>query len=247
MPAPEYLHVVTVGTSLLGNAGWKKGQRLPAKQALLDLLTADPRKHSAELNALVPFIERAQCQHVHLLATDTPDGRLCRDAIGQYLHNRHIATNQGDAAGLLPHALGRASDQDSFHRAACQFRDAVFRVADKARNRGRTVLINATGGLKAETAVATLVAAERGLGAYYIHESMTEPVFLPTAPLDPAILESLHALHQAKSRPPRLSADLLNRLQREGLVKISRRADGQASSIRLTAYGKSLLRKPPGR
>lgn len=240
--SPQYLHIVTVGTSLLNRAGWRRGQSLPDKNDLLNLLEADPRVNSAELNAMQPFIDRGECTSVHLLATDTPESQLCRHALGLHLRDRGIQTNKVDAGGLLTNAMGQAVDQKSFHQAVRQLRDAIFRVADKAQKRGHTVFINATGGLKAETAVATLVAAELGISAYYIHESMAEPVFLPTATLDPTLLKALAKINADPGRRTRtLDPHMISRLEREGLIKVQRKADGEMSNLRLTNYAKYLL------
>jgi putative CRISPR-associated protein (TIGR02619 family) len=239
----QYLHIVTIGTSLLANAGWRRGQRLPNKRVLGDLLKADPRKNSAELNALVPFIGRNECTRVHLISTDTPECQLCREAIGLFLRDQDIATNRDHATGLLS-SWSNSIDQDSFYEAVRRFRDAVFRVADKARGDGVIVYLNVTGGLKAEIAVATLIAAELGLAAYYIHESMVEPVFLPTAPLDPIILKTLTKIQATVHHNPPLSTQEQDRLLREGLITVSHTAEGKVRHTRLTKYAKYLLKKP---
>ncbi|MFA7237278.1 MAG: putative CRISPR-associated protein [Phycisphaeraceae bacterium] len=238
----EYLHIVTVGTSLLLNNHWEHGHPLPRKQILLESLRNDPRKNSAELNALLHFIDRDECSRVHLLATDTPQGRLCGQTIGRYLHDRGIQTTDGKTIGLLSRSIELATSQVSFFTAIRVFRDAVFRVAQKARRGGAVVFINATGSIKAETAVAAMVAAELKLSAYYIHQSMNEPVFLPTAALDPDALEILRGIGKPRHVPPKLAPRDQDRLQREGLIKLSLKADGQVSSIHLTAFAKHLLK-----
>jgi len=233
------VHIVTVGTSLLTNCGWKPGQRVPPKKVLLGRLNAgDPRRLSAELNATLPFVERGACSRVHLLATDTGEGRLCRDVIASWFQSIGVQVTDASARGLLPGSLQATTDQREFNRGIRAFREVLFRATQRARKQSARVLLNATGGLKAETSVAVLVAAELGIPVYYLHESMPEPVFLPTAPVDPDVrgwLESVRGTGVIRAAGHKIDLD---RLEYEGLIKLSRRQDGSPSSIRLTEYGR---------
>jgi len=245
----RFLHIVSVGTSILVNRGWKNGDPLPAKDELLAWLEESPRERSAELNGLLWFAEKGQRTTVHLVATDTPGCRLCRDVLSDFLADKRIETTGtgAEAQDLLPASFEEARDHAGFEAAVRGFREKVFRVAERAKKRGDVVMINATAGLKAEVAVAALVAAELSVSAYYVHQTMTEPVFLPTAAADAKTLDLLRRLSEghARSRLQRVPEDELFRLEREGLVALSRKQDGEIGNARLTQYGKHILERHP--
>ncbi len=245
----QYLHIVPVGTSLLLNYGWKRGQKLPRWQTLLESLkTGNPRQRSAELNALLPFVERGECTRVHLIPTATPECATCCRALKRFLQGRRLQVTGAEARDLLPANLAGPANQTQFNRGIRQFREIVFRAAAAARKDGATVMMNATGGLKAEVVIAALVAAQLNIPAYYIYESMVEPVFLPVGPLDPGVLATLRTLGQKGPTPAaRLEPELCTRLEYEGLIKVSKRADGTPSSVRLTPYGRYWAAASPGR
>jgi len=237
------LHIVTVGTSLLSNSGWQNGTKLPSRKSLLEKLQSRPRELSAELNALMPFIQKGECSSVHLIATDTPEGRLCRDTIATFLQRQRVHLTRAEARGLLRISPDQAASPQSFYQSIRQFRELVLRVVQSAKRRGDRVLVNTTGGLKAQTAVAALVAAEFGLEAYYIHQSLCEPVYLPTAALDESLLALLRELDRHGRGCPagRLREPDRLRLEREGLIHVSRDAEGQPRHVTLTDYAKHLL------
>lgn len=240
-PSRHCVHIVTVGTSLLTNSGWKPGRDLPAKKDLVARLNKnDPRALSAELNAVLPFVDRGPCTRVHLIATRTREGGLCRDAIQSFLQARRVQITGADTYGLLPETPGQTADQGAFNKGIRDFREKVFRAVQKAKRDGAVVMLNATGGLKAEVAVAALIAAELRIPAYYLHQSMADPVFLPSIAVDPDLRAALRRLASRKSASGRagLEPHVLDRLVHEGLVKVSRRADGDVSSVRLTPYGR---------
>lgn len=241
----EHLHIVPVGLSILTNSGWKNGDPLPPKHTLRTLLHDNPRRMSAELNAMLPFIQRGECTSAHLIGTDTPPNALCRELLAAFLSQHRVHVTGAKAQHLAPQALDLAHDPDAFYEAIRRFRELVYRVVRRARHRSAEIYINATGGLKAEVAVVALLAAEFKAPAYYIHESMTEPIFLPTAPLDPKTVALLQQISQ--SRPPyaEVPQPQLQRLAREGLITLSREPydPHRITRIRLTHYGKSLIRQ----
>lgn len=243
----RYLHIVPVGTSILTNYGWKNDAPLPEKDKLFDWLKDSPRERSAELNGLLWFAEKGMCTAVHLVATDTPTCRLCRDVLGDFLASRGIPTTGkgAEAQDMLPASFEEARDHESFYAAVRGFRELIFRVAARAKKRGEEVLVNTTAGLKVEVAVAALVAAELSISAYYLHQTMKEPVFLPTAAVDAKALDLLRRLGRgySRSRLRGISESELEKLEREGLIAISRKQCGEISNVKLTEYGKSILKK----
>jgi putative CRISPR-associated protein (TIGR02619 family) len=245
----RFLHIVPVGTSILVNRGWKNGDALPAKGDVLIWLRESPRERSAELNGLLWFAEKGECTAVHLVATDTPACRLCRDVLADFFVGRNIPTTGkgAEAQDMLPASFEEARDHASFYAAVRGLRELIFRVAAGAKKRGEEVLINATPGLKSEVAVAALVAAELSIKAYYVHQSMTETVFLPTAAADPNAIDLLGRLSRgySRSRLRKVPPDQIEKLEQEGLITISRKQDGEISNVKLTEYGKHILKRRP--
>lgn len=230
---PECLHIVTVGASILTNCGWQKGQPLPRVRDLRAKLNAQPRKLSAELNALIPFLDRGQCTHVHLIATKTPESDRCLHVLQRFLQERRLQLTRATIAGLFSPPADAPTASQRFYNAMAAFRSAVLRISNRARARGQRVLINATGGLKAEVAFAILVAADLGIEAYYLHESMAEPVILPTRRPTPGDLDHLRRQRAARWKPV-LSECTLERLAVEALLTFNKRDDGRIGNVRVT-------------
>lgn len=233
MSAPIHrTHIMTVGTSLLSNVGWTPEKPLQAKKALLKRLLEDPRSASAELNALIPFIEHGHCQSVHLVATRTPQGQRASDCIAQYLKSINVPITGAAERDLFAPLNGRA-----FLTAAIKMRDRLHTLIHRALNRGERVYVNATGGLKAEAMILAALATELQLPCYYIHADMKEPVFLPTTTPDQSLIKLLQTLHNGA---PLAQADLQTLLE-HGLVSGQRNADGQIRRPALTLWAKRWL------
>lgn len=236
------LHILTVGTSILSNHGWRRGDPLPLKSSASSAVTSDPRRTSAELNALLHYVDRGTCDRVHLISTDTAEGGFCRDIVGSFLKDRGIQTEQGVQADLLP------ADTGDPCAAAAQLRDRIFSVARAAHERGDTVYLNLTGGLKSETAVAAATATLLSIAgipvvAYYAHESMPEPVELPILSLRHDLLQRLHRDFTSSQRVS-LRGPLDSQLetaQRERVIHVQRSADETPSTARLTEFGRFLM------
>ncbi len=208
MPSKE-VHVVTCGVSLLSNAIRSHlvgkidlgvddelvrsmsspnsieevvgsltsvdAQRLEA--SLLGYAESDPRGASAELNALAAYLDERGADldraselisEVHLLASDTSSGALTAGVLAKFLRERGVAVSVHTVRGF------QSGDYDEALR---NLRSAVKSLVDRFGD----VVLNLTGGFKAEVAALSVLAAESGLRAYYIHESARRVVFLPTA------------------------------------------------------------------
>lgn len=235
------LHIITVGTSILSNQGWGRGNPLPSKLSASSAVTSDPRRASAELNGLLHYLDRGACDRVNLISTNTPEGSFCRDIVGSFLKDRGIGTEQGVQADLLP-----ADDGDPY-AAAAHLRDRIFSVARAAHERGDAVYLNLTGGLKSETAVAAATATLLSIAgtpviAYYAHESMTEPTELPLLALRHDLLSRLRADFASGWMALRGPLDAqLETAQRERVIHVQRGAEGTPSTARLTDFGRFLV------
>jgi putative CRISPR-associated protein (TIGR02619 family) len=237
------LHILMIGTSILTNRGWQRGDPIPENKEAIEGVTADPRRASAELNALLPYLDRGQCDRVHLIATDTPEGQYCRDVVGLYLRGRNIETQRGVEPDLLPAESGDP------YAAAAYLRDRVFRVAITAHKRGDRVFLNMTGGLKAEVVVASVSATlltlcDVPVTAYYMHQSMPDPIELPIASLRPENLRRL-----ANDFPPGQQwislrgplGDHLRTAEREHYIHVQYNQENQPTSARLNDLARHMV------
>lgn len=167
--------LVTVGTSLLANARRALGAPEPDEDELARYLAqADPVTASAESNALSRLLQERD--RVVLFHSQTEQGRRCAEAL-----RRHFA---------------RRYDVDLVEVADLTYTESRFKLRglrrlvallahriEKERRQGREVVINATGGFKAEIAYATLVGILFDVPVSYIHEQFNELIEMPAMPV----------------------------------------------------------------
>lgn len=160
----------TVGTSLLGNA---KRAGLESDEELLEFLRREPRKASAETNALDRLLEPTD--RAVMLYSDTADGERCARLIATHLERANPTTMER-IPGLSYHERGFAQHglRNLVHALASRIR--------RAHRDGHGVLINATGGFKAEIAYATALGLVFKVPVCYIHEAFGDIITLPAAP-----------------------------------------------------------------
>ncbi len=137
---------------------------------MLSLLRKDPKRASAELNALLSYLEEypTEVRDVHLIVSDTDAGKLTAAVLDKYL-----TENGYDVSKHVVKGFG----SENFQEALGELRDVVKSIVDRSSD----VVLNLTGGFKAEIAALSVLAAESGLKAYYIHEAARRVVILPTA------------------------------------------------------------------
>lgn len=168
--------LVTVGTSLLSNAKRDLKVEHPSHQQLANYLRhTDAGKATAETNSLSRLLQEGD--HVVFLHSQTDEGKQCAEAL-----RRHYE-GQGSPARLqevpdLTYAESRFKMRG--------LRSLVATLIDlirRERQQGRQVLINATGGFKAEIAYATLVGLLFDVPVYYIHEAFRDVIEMPPTPI----------------------------------------------------------------
>ncbi len=139
---------------------------------MLSFLRQDPRRASAEMNALLGYLDEvvgAEVEKVHLLVSDTEAGKITANVLLRYLEeDQGIDTDRHVVQGF---------GSEDFRRALKNLTDTVRGIVKSSKN----VVLNLTGGFKAEIAALSALAAESGLKAYYIHERSRKVVMLPTA------------------------------------------------------------------
>lgn len=223
------LHIVPVGTSILTNYG-PQSRKLPSVRELLAFVKKDPRKHSAELNATLHFFIGANPKDysVHLINSDTDQGRRCADVIAKFLQELGCHVTRG-----------QLSDDIALEQVFADLFSAVHRVAKKSRSKGQSVLVNCTGGFKGMAIAAALAARSLELPAYYSFANMAQPIFLPTGGLTPVQRDQLLRLKDGTKLP----TQKIQSLEYAGLVHCQRRADGEISTVKLTPYAKVSIKK----
>lgn len=176
--------ITTVGTSLLTNhdrpwAGWRFGQPLPVGQ-LVDgwLGSADPIRASAETHTWfrLGLLEGNAGTRVRLVHSRTEDGEFCAERLAAFARVQGLQTETRRVEDLC------YADTQVFNRGLRHLVRLLAEEIHMARVQGE-VAIAATGGFKAEIAVANLVAALLGAPVYYIYEQFQELIRLEPLPV----------------------------------------------------------------
>jgi putative CRISPR-associated protein (TIGR02619 family) len=177
--------ITTVGTSLLTNrddrpwAGWRFGQPLPEEGPVrLWLSKADPVRASAEIHTwhkLGLFTEPAR-ERVVIVHSQTADGAFCGARLAEYAASRGIEAESRQIAELS------YADPATFNRGLGRMVRLLAEAIREGRRSGE-VAIAATGGFKAEIAIANLVGALLGAPVYYIYEQFEQLIKLEPLPV----------------------------------------------------------------
>lgn len=162
--------LTTVGTSLLLNAR-REGRVSHAE--ILEYLSNDPKAASAETNSLLGIWQPGD--EVVLLHSDTEEGARAAELVQGYWQ-RKGACSVVRIPGLAYEAQGFV-DYGLKH-----FVQTLAGEIRKAARAQKEVVINATGGFKAEIAYATALGLIFKVPVYYIHERFREVVTLPPSP-----------------------------------------------------------------
>lgn len=180
--------LTTVGTSLLTNRsddrpwkGWAFKQPLPEADIVDSWLRkADPVAASAEMHTwfrlgLFDAEDRDKIEVV-LIHSQTTDGQFCAERLVSVAKARGLAARRRQLDELT-YADGR-----TFNRGLRQLARVVGEEIKSARASG-TVELAATGGFKAEIAVANLVGALSDTPVHYIYEQFTSLITIDPIPV----------------------------------------------------------------
>lgn len=164
--------LTTVGTSLLFNArreGWVEDYQI------LAYLKQDLKKASAETNSLSRILQKGD--EVVLLHSDTFEGARAADLFELFYQEQGVPCSRVRIPGLAYEAQGFVDfGLKNFVRTlAGQIR--------KAAKGQKEVIINATGGFKAEISYATVLGLVFKVPVCYIHEQFREIAILPPTPI----------------------------------------------------------------
>ncbi len=169
--------ISTVGTSLINNAGRKIGaDKARDKAELIRYLQAEPQeKASAEANALSRVVQKND--RLVFLHSHTEDGLTCAEALCAYYQKAAHACETREIPDL-------SYTETSFKmRGLRSLVTAMIKTVNRERTLGREVLINATGGFKAEISCATMVGLLFEVPVYYIHEAFKDIIEMPPTPI----------------------------------------------------------------
>jgi putative CRISPR-associated protein (TIGR02619 family) len=169
--------LTTVGTSLLSNAKRDFNEQQPNEQQLANYLShTDAAKASAETNSLSRLLTEGD-DRIVFLRSQTDEGEQCAEALARHYANAEYETRTIEVPDLN-------YTESRFKMRG--LRSLVATLIDQIRRekaQGREVLINATGGFKAEIAYATLVGLLFNVPVYYIHEAFREIIKMPPTPI----------------------------------------------------------------
>ncbi|PZA07713.1 MULTISPECIES: putative CRISPR-associated protein [unclassified Meiothermus] len=163
--------LTTVGTSLLMNA---RREAKVADHEIMEYLSRDPKSASAETNSLLRIRQRGDS--VVLLHSDTPEGERAATLLELYLQDQKVECRKVRIVGLAYEAQGFV-DYGLKH-----FVQTLAAEIRRAKREQKEVIINATGGFKAEIAYATALGLVFKVPVYYIHEKFGDVVTLPPSP-----------------------------------------------------------------
>ncbi len=216
MPAPNTL-LCTVGTSLiysnLSNLA-KESQDSLILSALaqaysennwsevasqLHRISPAERICGAEINSVADLFEQGRIEraNLHLLHSDTDDGRIISEILQSYF--------QKDGWNVHSHCVTGLQDDNPRLFRTYGLRNLAKLFGKLTRDAGgiEFCAINATGGYKAQIAIAALMGQALGIPVYYKHERFDAIIPFPPMPvaLDFSLWEKASGMFMALSRP----------------------------------------------
>ncbi len=168
--------LTTVGTSLLSNAQRIIQMKEPGNKDLLDYLRqTKSEKASAETNSLCKILTYGD--KIIFLHSHTNAGRQCAHVLQEYYRYSGYVSE----ICTIPD-LNYSESRFKILGLRCLVARLVELILNERKNQ-RNVLINATGGFKAETAYATLVGLMFDVPVYYMHEAFGDIIEMPPIPI----------------------------------------------------------------
>ncbi len=186
----------TVGTSLLGHLAQRKIEEVSGLEVTLEnasrigagltALDIDDRRCGAEITSTWSLLRSKDDTHrekLVLFTSDTDDGRLVGAVLKSYFMNQRCKIKFDSVEALAVKDLND-SDRERFKTHGLR---ALVRMmtesVKKARNLGNDIMINATGGYKAQIAYATLLGQLLKVPVYYQFERFAEIIEMPIMPV----------------------------------------------------------------
>jgi putative CRISPR-associated protein (TIGR02619 family) len=185
--------ICTVGTSLKGNLErieemetrslWEKKNFQGLSLRLMGY-PSDDRLLGAEINSITSILAKAKLQEqtrLHLLVSDTPDGIFIGRVIKSYYENpsNPFRFNQVELK-----TLAGLTDESPQKFRTEGLRNLVREISRIVQREGaQRIVINATGGYKAQISFAGMIGQALGIPVCYLFERFSEVIDLPPQPV----------------------------------------------------------------
>jgi putative CRISPR-associated protein (TIGR02619 family) len=168
--------LTTVGTSLLTNAKRDLKGEKPDQQQLANYVRhTPPDKASAETNSLSRLLQADD--RIVFLHSQTDEGKQCAETLRRHYEGEGYMAELREVPDLT------YTESRFKMRGLRSLVATTIELIRRERAAEREVLINATGGFKAEIAYATLVGLLFDVPVYYIHEAFREIIEMPPTPI----------------------------------------------------------------
>jgi len=161
---------------LLNNNDWG---RLATSLAKID---PSARICGAEINSVHEAVVRGYVilNHVHFLVSDTDEGKN----IGKVLESYFIERGIDDLQTANYHIISDLQDEKPSRFKTFGLRNLVRQIGDLVQQYGAdNILIDATGGYKAQIAIAAIFGQALGMPVLYRHERFSEIINFPPMPV----------------------------------------------------------------
>ncbi len=171
--------IMTVGTSLLTNNGWRRGEPIPDSPTLA-AWAANAAKPSAEMSTW-QGMNPEEVGRICLIATATEPAQAAAKALLETFplppSHKNIRTAE---------RLGTEQEALAYERGLRNFADEVISEIREAEQSGLHPVLALTGGTKGQTALGFLIGSLRGVPCLYRHEDFRDGdnaqiPFLPVA------------------------------------------------------------------
>ncbi len=180
--------ITTVGTSLLTNRtdsrpwkGWGFGKELPSQEIVIEWLkNADLKKASAEIHTWYKLgvFNDPNSYNIILIHSQTNDGEYCALCLKKFAEEKNIKKIETKEVSELNYQ-GSTSFQKGLSKLIKTIAESIRSYRENSE-----VMIAATGGFKAEIAVANITGTLLGVPVYYIYEQFEELIRLEPIPID---------------------------------------------------------------
>jgi putative CRISPR-associated protein (TIGR02619 family) len=193
--------ISTVGTSLLSNIRNLRGEEAERYAELKrhvddknwgqvnkELLKIEPSERicGAEINSIADAVKRgklAQLEFIEFLVSDTEDGRIMGSLLENYFTERAIK-DLDTLQNVKFHVIEDLQDEKPPRFKVYGLRNLVRKLGEIARDHGaNTLVIDATGGYKAQIAVAVVFGQALSIPVLYRHERFSEIIDFPPMPI----------------------------------------------------------------
>jgi putative CRISPR-associated protein (TIGR02619 family) len=170
--------ITTTGISLLSNTARdliKKNSEVTDTELQQYFIKVGASEASAETNSLLKIA--TPNDKVVLLYTTTPEGERCMKQVHRYLENQGWSK-------IISRKLPLEKNESQFERHG--LRELVNILVDeinRAQSKHEEVIINATGGFKAEISYTTMVGMIFQVPVKYIYQDFQKPITFPALPI----------------------------------------------------------------